>query len=104
MASLDLVCSDGTVVRDPGAPASMRSGLKFTDSPASPTTWFWGSITSASFGFQDVFTRFGAGSDTNLSDVTTSCTPGLVVLGAKSEHWSGGQRGYPGPSYAGAAK
>ena len=101
LAALDLVCSDGRTVLDPGPSSPARASLAFSTSPASGAG---GLLARASALFDDAFSRFRGGSEVVQSDILLACSSGYGFLGAKTERWAAGQNGTLGAQYKGAAK
>ena len=101
LAALDLVCSDGKTVLDPGPGSTARASLIFSTSPASGA----GSLLSrASAVFEDAFFNFRAGSEVVQADIQLACSGSYAFLGANTERWAAGQNGTLGTQYKGAAK
>ena len=101
--ALDLECSDGRTVLDPGANATVRASLTFGTTPAAPATI---GLALASSLASDVFSYFRAGNEAGSSslEAVVACSGSLVLLGARTERWSPGQDGTLGSQYAGFVK
>ena len=101
LAALDLVCSDGVTVQDPGPNATFRASLNFSTTPAAPS----GSLLSqASLASGDAFTDFQAGADANLTDTLLNCSGSNGFLGATTKRWVAGENGTLGDDYTDATK
>ena len=101
LAALDLVCSDGTTVLDPGMNGAARAGLANSTTPY-PTSGRL--LSKASTIFADTFTYFQAGSEVVQTDDLVACSGSYGFLGAKTERWAPGQNGSLGTQFQGAAK
>ena len=99
-AALDLVCSDGTTVQDPGVAPAGRPNLAFSTTPANAG----GALSQASAAFADAFSNMRAGSEVVQADIQLSCSGSYTFLGAMVERWAAGQNGTLGTQYRGAAK
>ena len=99
-AALDLVCSDGKTVLDPGVDATSRPGLTFSPTPAIGS----GALSQASAAFADAFFNFRAGSEVVVADVRLACSGSYAFLGAQTERWAAGENGTLGTQYQGASK
>ena len=101
LAALDLVCSDGVTVLDPGAGSAARAGLAVSTTPAAASGAL---LTQVSATFSDVVANLRAGSEVVQADTVLSCSSGYGFLGARMERWAAGQNGTLGTQYKGAAK
>ena len=105
LVSLDLECSDGRTVLDPGVDATVRANLTFATTPEAPAST---GLALASSIASDVFSSFGAGSEARAYLISTvfacSSLENFVMLGAQTERWSPGQDGTLGSEYAGFVK
>ena len=100
LAALDLVCSDGTTVLDPGPNTTFRASLAFNTTPVAPSG---GLISQASAAFAGSFTDFKADTDANIYDMLLNCSSGYGFLGATVKHWTAGS-GAPGDNYTDTIK
>ena len=103
MVALDLECSNGVTVPDPGINTTARSNLIFSTTPPTPAG---NGMALASSYSTDVLASFEAGDDAGsyarLSVV--SCSGSNIFLGAKVERWTPGESGTLGNTYAGFMK